>query len=82
MVFMDDSSDARAEYRRQNWTGGVAHSFAEMEEVDLKFWMAATPAERVRGVTMLIDEVRSLRGEHGPMPRLDKSIGGVRQRRS
>jgi hypothetical protein len=76
---MDDASRARAASRRQNWTG-VAHGFEEMEEADLKFWMAATPAERVRGVTMLIDEMRSIRGEHGPSPRLQRSIGGVRPR--
>ena len=73
-----DSREDRAERRRLTWTGGVARDAAAMEDADLEFWMAATPAERVRGVTMLIDEMRWMRGERGPSPRLDRSVGGVR----
>jgi hypothetical protein len=64
------------------WTGGVARGFSEMEEADLAFWMAATPAERIRGVTMLIDEMRAMAGENGPTPRLQRTVGGVRAKRS
>jgi hypothetical protein len=71
----------RAAHRRANWSGGVARSFAEAEEMDLEFWLAATPQERLRGVTQLIDEMRRLEGDLGPPPRLDKSVGGTRQRR-
>ena len=35
--------------------------------MDLEFWMAATPQERLRGVTQLIDEMRILQGERGPV---------------
>jgi hypothetical protein len=71
----------RANERRKMWIGGVAHDFSEMEEADLAFWMAATPAERVRGVTMLIDEMRVMGGEDGPTPRLQRTVGGVRPQR-
>jgi len=56
----------------------VAHGFAEMEDADLAFWMAATPAERIRGVTMLVDEMSVMGGEDGPTPRFQRAIGGVR----
>jgi hypothetical protein len=61
------SADDRAA-RRLAWTGGVARSFAEAEEQDLEFWMKATPAERIRGVTQLIDEMLVMSGEGGPPP--------------
>jgi hypothetical protein len=44
-----------------------------MEAADLAFWMAATPAERIRGVTMLIDEMCAMAGEDGPTPRTSKN---------
>jgi len=68
----------RANERRKTWTGGVAHGFSEMQEADLAFWMAATPSERIRSVTMLIDEMRVMGGEDGPTPRLQRTVGGVR----
>jgi hypothetical protein len=75
-------SESRAEERRRTWTGGVATSFEEMEQLDLEFWMAATPGQRIRGVTMLIDEMRWMRGESGSTPRLQRAVGGVRPRGS
>ncbi len=51
---------SRAEERRATWTGGVAHGFVAMEQADLEFWLAATPAERVRAVTLLIEEMRHM----------------------
>jgi hypothetical protein len=76
----NDDREARAEQRRRNWTGGIAKSFAEMEEADLAFWMKATPGERIRGVTMLIDDMLAMKGERGPTPRLQRSVGGARPR--
>ena len=73
-----ETAAERAERRRRTWSGGVAHSFAEMDEIDLQFWLRATPAERVRAVTELIDEMRAMMGEDGPTPRLQRSVGGVR----
>jgi hypothetical protein len=77
----DRTSSERAEYRRQHWTGGVARSFSEMESADLAFWLAATPNERIRGVTQLIGEMLAMKGEDGPAPRLQRAVGGVRPRR-
>ncbi len=54
--------------------------FAEMDDADLAFWMAATPGERIRAVTLLIDDMRAMGGESGPSPRLQRSVGGIRQR--
>jgi hypothetical protein len=76
----DGSREARAERRRQAWTGGVARSFEEAERMDLAFWMAATPAERIRGVRLLIDDMRRMEGDGGPTPRLQRAVGGVRPR--
>ena len=76
----DEDRAARAAERRRTWTGGVAKSFAEMEQADLEFWRAATPGERIRAVTLLIEEMCALRGERGPGPRLQRSVGGTRKR--
>jgi hypothetical protein len=71
----------RAAHRRATWSGGVARSFAEADEMDLAFWMAATPQERLRGVTQLIEEMRIMEGGRGPSPRLQRTVGGTRPRR-
>ena len=71
----------RAEARRRTWSGGVVRSFEEMEEVDLEFWLRATPEQRIRAVTELIVEMSWIGGERGPAPRLQRSVGGVRCRR-
>lgn len=73
--------EARAELRRRTWSGGVAHGFEEAERMDLEFWMAATPGERIRGVTQLIDDVRWMQNDAGPTPRLQRAVGGVRPRK-
>lgn len=36
--------------------------------MDLEFWLAATRAERVRGVTQMIAEMRWIQGDEGPAP--------------
>lgn len=77
---VSDSFEERAARRRRTWQGGVARSFAEMEERDLEFWLRATPAERVRAVHMLNLEIAKLQGDDGPPPRLQRSLGGVRSR--
>lgn len=75
-----ESREDRAERRRRTWTGGVARSFEEAEEMDLDFWMAATPGERIRGVTQLVTEMNDWSGHGGPPPRLQRAVGGVRKR--
>ena len=72
---------ARATYRRTHWVGGVAGSHAEADEMDVEFWANATPGERVRGVTQLIDEMRTSKEHDGSPDRLQRTVGGVRARR-
>ena len=76
-----ESREERAERRRRTWTGGVARSFEEADEMDLEFWMNATPAERLRGVTQLVFEMHEWAGDGGSPPRLQRAVGGVRKRR-
>jgi hypothetical protein len=51
--------------------------FAEAEEMDLGFWLNATPQERLRAVTELVYEMMEANADGSP-PRLQRSIGGVR----
>jgi hypothetical protein len=78
---MDRDREDHVERRRRTWTGGVVRSFAEMEEADLDWWMAATPAQRIRGLTELMAEMRWMGGERGPLPRLQRTVGGTRPRK-
>ncbi len=68
----------RADLRRKTWTGGVAHSFAEMDEQDLHFWLSMAPSERVLAMWSLVEDSLALKEFRGPAPRLQRSIGGVR----
>ena len=76
---MDDRA-ARAAKRRQTWTGGVAIGFEEAELADFEFWRAATPQERVQGVTDLVAELLDSTGSDEAARRLQRSVGGVRKR--
>lgn len=71
---------SRAAERRATWFAGVAHSAAEAEELDIEFWMQATPEERLLGVTQLLSEMVTMEGIHGTLPRLQRAVGGVRPR--
>jgi hypothetical protein len=77
---MDDAA-ARARARRSRYTGGVARSFDEMEQVDLDFWLAMSPADRLRAMWSIVEDSLALEGERGPTPRLSRSTGGVRSLR-
>ena len=74
---MDDAA-TRAARRRAEWAGGVARSFEEMDEVDLDFWVATTPEQRVRAMWSIVEDALALKGHRGPAPRLQRSVGGVR----
>ena len=75
----DDSARAqRAEERRRTWRGGVVQSFAEMADVDLDFWLAMTPEDRLRAMWSVVEDELALQGENGPPPRLQRSVGGIR----
>ena len=72
------TAEQRARIRRATWTGGVARSFAEMEDIDLTFWLSVTPAERMLAMWSLVEDSLSLKGHGGPPPRLQRSVGGAR----
>jgi hypothetical protein len=74
-------ADERRRLRRATWHGGVAHSFEEMERADLAFWLAMTPEDRLRAMWSIVEDTLALKGEHGPAPRLQRSVGGVRPRK-
>jgi hypothetical protein len=77
-----DDREARAERRHREWTGGVARSFAEMEEVDLDWWERVPPEQRIGYVFDLWDEQKALEDpRHEPSERLQRAVGGVRPRR-
>lgn len=69
---------ARAQARRQTWSGGVARSFEQMAEIDLDFWLAMTPEQRLLAMWSLVEEGLALEGNDGAPPRLQRSVGGVR----
>lgn len=76
-----DPREARAAERRRTWTGGVAKSFAEMERIDLEYWLAMSPEERLGCVFDLWNEQTNEEGDHEAAGRLQRDIGGVRPRR-
>jgi hypothetical protein len=77
-----DEREARAERRRREWTGGVARSFAEMEEVDLDWWLRVKPEDRLGYVFDMYDEQMALQDpRHEAARRLQRTVGGVRPRR-
>ena len=79
----DDAQDraARAAERRRSWQSGVAKDFAEMAERDLAWWASIVPEERLGMVFELWNEQASLSQDpHEDSGRLQRAIGGVRQR--
>jgi hypothetical protein len=83
MVEGDDEAakaQERAEERRRTWTGGVAHSFAELDELDLASWQKVSKVDRVLTIWPLTLEALAFAGYDGPPPRLQRSAGGIRQR--
>jgi hypothetical protein len=72
------SAEERRKIREMSWTGGVVRSFAEMEEADLQFWLAMDPTDRLKMVWSLVEDGLALQGSHGPTPRLQRLVGGVR----
>ena len=78
MMSRPESAEERAERRRRTWTGGVARSFDEAEQMDLAFWQSMTPVERIRATTELIFEMPWEEGRVGPSDRLQRAVGGVR----
>ena len=72
------TAEERRRIRQETWAGGVVHSFAEMEEVDLEFWLAMAPADRLKMVWSLVEDGLALQGTDASTLRLQRSVGGVR----
>ncbi len=68
----------RADARRRTWTGGVAHSFAEMDEQDLDFWLSMASVDRLRTMWSLVEDSLAFQEQRGPALRLERSTGGIR----
>jgi hypothetical protein len=74
---MDDAFEQRAARRRATWRGGVAHSWAELEDRDIEFWQSATPSARLNAMWQLLVDAWVIKGKHGPPPGFQGSIVGV-----
>jgi hypothetical protein len=70
------------EPRKFGWVGGIARSHAELEAIDRRFWEKAGPSERVAVSLILAVETWRLAHPGAVTPRLDRSVFGVRRRRS
>jgi hypothetical protein len=80
-VMWDKDAEARAEIRRQQGTwGGVTDSHEELKARDLEYWLAQPPLERLAACWTLQEELRMLIQDDEHPTRLQRSIGGVRQR--
>ena len=71
--------EQRAEQRRASWSHGVV-SAGERARADEKFWLSATPAERLSAVWEMALQVYSAEGTDEAALRLDRSLGGIRKR--
>lgn len=80
MKRMSENAADRARRRRATWCSGVAHGSEQALRADLAFWQQASPSERLTAVRRMVDEAWLMQGGHGPPPRLERSIGGVRRR--
>lgn len=83
MIRMTDELDERrkrAETRRSTWAGGVA-THAELARIDAAFWAHMTPTHRLQSIWSIVEDSLALAGDHGPTPRLQRLVGGVRRRK-
>ena len=78
----DDQREARRARRRQGLPFGRVPSFAALARAGLEFWRTASLGEKFQATLGLVRASWILEGHDGPVPRLDRSVGGVRQLRS
>jgi hypothetical protein len=71
------SFEERAARRRSKMVGGVARSFAELEEAGQRFWEAASMQDKLQATHAMLFEAWVLQGRNGPPPRFDGSTWGV-----
>ena len=63
--------------------GGVAHGWRDLEQVRVDWAVDLSPAERLAAVFDMWDQQASLKDpNHEVASRLQRSVGGVRPRRS
>jgi hypothetical protein len=74
---VDDDFESRAARRRATWRGGVAHSWAEFEEIGLEFWRSSPPAARLTAMWEALIDAWVIKGKHGPPPGFQGSVVGV-----
>lgn len=77
----DEEREARRARRRQGMRFGRVSSFAALEQADLEFWRNASLGEKFQATLELVRDSWYLEGNDGPVPRLDRSVGGVRKLR-
>ena len=69
--------EARAAHRRATWSGGVARSFAELDDRGLDFWVHADSSTKFQAMWDAIVEAWVVSGKHGPPPRFQGSTFGI-----
>ena len=74
---MEETSEQRAIRRRATWQGGVARSWAELEERDADFWRTSTPSARLTAMWETLIDAWVIKGKHGPPPGFQGSVIGV-----
>jgi hypothetical protein len=77
----DRDAETRAEARRQRATwGGVTNSHDELRARDLEYWLAQAPLDRLEACWILQEEIHMLAQGNEHPARLQRSVGGVRER--
>ncbi len=75
------TTEERRAMRRQGLVFGRVSSFEALAGADLDFWALATLGEKFQATMELVRDSWHLKGNDGPVPRLDRRIGGVRKLR-
>jgi len=74
---VDEAYRRRAEARRATWTGGVARSFEELDEMGADFWANASSSAKFDAMWQLLVDAWVIEGKHGSPPRFQGSLVGV-----
>ena len=75
------SAEERRAARRQSLVFGRVASFEALEAADLEYWARLTLGEKFQATMDLVRDSWHLEGNDGPVPRLDRRVGGVRKLR-
>jgi hypothetical protein len=74
---MDSAYRRRAEARRATWSGGVAGSFDELEDLGAEFWAKPSPSAKLNAMWQLRVDAWIIEGKQGSSTRFQGSIVGV-----